>query len=305
VDRRLKDFLIERARVIGGSDIPAVLGLSPFTTPLQLYVEKLGWRKAPDRMLEQQTEQEWHYWGHALELPIAHRFASKEEADREVVRAAPSFWVHPEHSEIGGHVDFIQYKKDARHSAGVLDCKNTRQFNRADWTKETPPHVEAQVQSYIGLGNSQPRQHRFTFGSCAVLVGGCEFFWDDFDINQSFIDSAFAAAVEFMQRIVHEDPPEAGPGDYGALRELYPDTKFETIDLPEQAVDAYVDWVNARTAATRSRKLARESEVRLREMIGGSAYAKLPTGTVLSLKKESRRGHTIPPSTGRVLRRVR
>ena len=41
------DWLQERSKGIGGSDVATVLGLNPYKTPLSLWEEKTGKTKAP------------------------------------------------------------------------------------------------------------------------------------------------------------------------------------------------------------------------------------------------------------------
>lgn len=55
---------------IGGSEIGAILGLSKWTTPIDLYMKKLG-------LIESQTETEPMSWGIASEHVVARRYQKK------------------------------------------------------------------------------------------------------------------------------------------------------------------------------------------------------------------------------------
>lgn len=61
----MNDF--DRTKGIGGSDAAAALGMSPWKTPYQLWLEKRGEG-------EQEIDAEFGYWGNALEAPILARF---------------------------------------------------------------------------------------------------------------------------------------------------------------------------------------------------------------------------------------
>ena len=56
-------WLNERRKGIGGSDVAAIIGLSPWTTPLDIYEQKLG-------IALPSEETEAMYWGTALEPAI-------------------------------------------------------------------------------------------------------------------------------------------------------------------------------------------------------------------------------------------
>ena len=57
-----------RRRGIGSSDSPAILGLSPFASPLSVYVDKLG-------LSDEREQTEQQKWGLILEPHIVEEFA--------------------------------------------------------------------------------------------------------------------------------------------------------------------------------------------------------------------------------------
>jgi putative phage-type endonuclease len=63
-----EQWLRERRSGLGGSDVAAILGISPFNTALDVWLDKRG--EKPDL---EQTEAMW--WGHALEDAMAQRYA--------------------------------------------------------------------------------------------------------------------------------------------------------------------------------------------------------------------------------------
>ena len=69
-----KQQRIDRHAGLGGSDAAAVLGLSPWTSPLDLYLDKRG---ELDEEPEQPTN--WQRWGHLLEDLIADEASAQEK----------------------------------------------------------------------------------------------------------------------------------------------------------------------------------------------------------------------------------
>ena len=82
----MNNFLTQRKKGIGGSDIAAILGLSQFKTALDVYLSKTT---------EQPELQGEHlYWGHALENPIIDRFV--QDTGANVIRQ-PEMRRHPDY----------------------------------------------------------------------------------------------------------------------------------------------------------------------------------------------------------------
>ena len=64
-----EEWLAERNKGIGGSDIATILGLSKWKSPLQLFLEKTGKVVAEDL-----SDKEVIYWGNVLEDVVAKEF---------------------------------------------------------------------------------------------------------------------------------------------------------------------------------------------------------------------------------------
>jgi len=311
-DRRT--FLVERARGIGGSDIPAVLGISPWSTPLQLFHEKRKWMEDPDGMVEENLadEKEWHYWGHKMEPLIAERY--EEETGRRCMPCQSL--VNPDHSEIRCNIDYLVYEDEV---VGVMDTKNRGGFSKESWDEGPPDYLRAQVLYNAGVLNSYGArgEHPATFGSCAVLMGGNRFLWGDLKeedgsltdptqgVGLQFVEAAFEAARNFWSRVKHNDPPPAGPGDLKTLKLLYPDDDHNTIDLPDEAYGLDQRMSEVSMLLLRYRKEKEEVEAKLREMMGSATFGRIPQGGTYSLKTQKRKAFTVEATTYRTLRRMK
>lgn len=135
------EWLARRKSGIGGSEVAALLGISPWKTALDVYLDKIG-EAAPT------AENESMRIGTALEQFVADRF--EQETGRKTSRFNGLLQVGhcignvdrlvvPEGARLGSHQNEIRTDE-------LLECKTSSH----DWD-EVPPHYLAQVQHYMGL----------------------------------------------------------------------------------------------------------------------------------------------------------
>jgi len=137
-------WLNERKRGVGGSDVGKVLGVSDYGTAVDVWLEKTG-RSAP----VEQTEAMW--FGNELEAAVARRYAREAEVD--VVRH--NFMAFDDEAFLVGNIDRLVKVKGAgapAHNGEVrtavgLECKTSSQ---SPW-EDVPLHYQAQVQTYMAL----------------------------------------------------------------------------------------------------------------------------------------------------------
>ncbi len=138
----MTDTVMDRTRGIGGSDAAAILGLSPWRTPLEVYLEKIGERQP-------QPDTAATYWGRVLEDVVAEEYARRTGAK---LRRVNRTLAHPDHPVILANLDreIVAHER----GPGVLEVK-TAARRSDDWgeegTDEIPEHYLAQVQHYLGV----------------------------------------------------------------------------------------------------------------------------------------------------------
>ena len=155
MDRR--DWLQVRTRGIGGSDIAAIAGVSPWATPLSVYLDKIG--EAPE-----QEETEAMRWGTILEPIIAKEYA-RRHPDYQV-RRVNAILQHPHIPFFLANVDREIRKAGAQ--PGILEIKTTSAWMSGYWREDAPDWVTCQLQWYLGVTG-------YTWGAVAVLIGGQEY----------------------------------------------------------------------------------------------------------------------------------
>jgi len=126
-----------RASRIGGSEVGAIAGESKYESAYSLWAKKTG--KIPS----QQTENEFMYWGKALEPVVIDRFEI-EHPELTVFRD-PGTWTNNEHDFMLANPDAIL--QDQTGSYGVLEIKTARFEN--DWQEGVPKYYTTQVQWYL------------------------------------------------------------------------------------------------------------------------------------------------------------
>lgn len=137
------EWLKARKRGIGGSDAAAVMGFSPWKTPVDVWVDKTSPETSED------TESLALTIGSALEDVVARIYSQK--TGREVRRYNAMI----ENEFLIGNVDRLVVRegekiaslKNEIRTNVILECKTSLDYS---W-EEVPPYYAAQVQHYMGL----------------------------------------------------------------------------------------------------------------------------------------------------------
>ena len=271
---------------IGSSDAPAVLGLSPFGSPLSVYVDKLGFR-------EDREATEAMRWGIKLEPLIAEEF--RRETQRKVelsgflLRSKERPW---QIATLDATQESIEHD-----GPGVLEIKATG-FRAGDWTNGIPDHVYAQVQHQLDVTG-------YGWGSVAVLLFGCRMLWADVARDDAFLDKMRAAEGELWRRVETGEPvaPDGTDASREALRLLYPEDTGEVVALPGDLIglDAERQALKAELSAGQKRLDAIDNS--LRAAIGAASAGELANGVTYTHRLQKRKAYTVKESAFRVLRR--
>ena len=188
-------WLEERKTGIGGSEAAAVMGLSPWATPVTVWLDKTG-RAAP------KEETEAMRIGTELEDFVARRYC--QETGRTVQRYNKMLHVDC----LLGNFDRLvirEGEKVASHMGEVrtnllLECKTSTR----EWEDGVPLYYQTQVQHYMGLVAC------LEAADVAVLFLGRKHF-EVFRVerDQAVIDHMQAYLREWWQRhIVHDEMPK-------------------------------------------------------------------------------------------------
>lgn len=201
------DWLKRRQTGIGGSDVAAILGLSHFKTPLEIYESKI--EEVPTESHGPLLE-----WGHRLEPVI--RQAYSDATGLSVVTPEKTFRSE-EHPFMIADVDGIC--SDGR----ILEIKTAR--TSLGWgepgTDEIPEQYLTQVQHYMTVLKAR-------LCDVAVLIGGSDFriytVMDDPELATLLIREEAA----FWEKVQKRTPP--APRTYEEAQQLFPTSRSNNIE---------------------------------------------------------------------------
>ena len=157
-----QDFIVDRSKYIGGSDIGAILGLSRFRSPIEVWMEKTG--KETKRLDS---------------LPLRFGSFAEEFVASEYARATSfelihdeSIYIHPEYSFMSAHMDRFVLEGSTTAPTRILECKTANPFSAGDWgevgSDEVPMSYLCQCIWYMAITN-------INRVDLAVLFGNSDF----------------------------------------------------------------------------------------------------------------------------------
>ena len=166
---------------IGGSDIAAICGLNPYTSPLEIWLKKTG-QTVPPR--EDSVLSEAALMGHELEPVIASRFAAITGLD---VRKNPGTLRMP---DIPWALVNLDRTTEQGGLPGVVELKSRSSYALNEWLEETPVDVQIQVQWQLMVTG-------WSFGYTAALIGGQRTIIHRIERDEKLIDDLLAIGAEF------------------------------------------------------------------------------------------------------------
>jgi putative phage-type endonuclease len=271
----------ERPVIIGASEIAVACGVSPYSTPLHLYLEKRG--EMEKEFSDEQKER--MAFGLLLEPVILKAYA--ERTDYLVDDGLPLYF-HPDHSWMAATPDGIAYDNDGEEHG--LECKATswRMYDASG--DEEDAYGEDGTDQVPFIYVIQTHQQMAVMGwdrvDMPVLFDGSKLRIYRIDRNETLIEMIIAAGSKLAAMIVDGTEPAADfghPGTKDALNALHGfNADAEPVELDEDA-DMWVWQVKEITAQENELK-RRKSELtnRILDTLKGATKAVLPNGEKIS-----------------------
>jgi putative phage-type endonuclease len=219
-----------RARGLGGSDIAAVLGLDPYRTPFDVWMEKVG-------RAEPFAGNEHTRWGERMEDVIAEAY--RERSPFSLQLSPGSTLVHPRHPIVVGTPDRIAWFRPDQPAGWGLEIKNKSPRQAWRWAPEAegpagvPDEVQAQVHWYLALTGYEVWDVAAYFGGADMRVYRIH---SDPEIEGAMVE---AGARFWRDHVLADVPPAFDGGDaaWGYLRERLSSAKGKAI-APTAEIDA-------------------------------------------------------------------
>lgn len=141
---------------VGGSDVATIFGVSPWMTPLELWLIKKGRMKAKAKPNPLQLEM-----GHLLE-PIAAHFYAQKTGD--TVIDDTNMYQHADHPYALADFDRRLIRKE-NGEPGILECKSCTFHKAGDWVDDAYPlYYEFQLRYYLAVAD-------VNFGAFSAIWG--------------------------------------------------------------------------------------------------------------------------------------
>ena len=228
-------FLLDRKLGIGGSDIAPIMGLSPYSTPLDVYRDKMN----PAVIYEEESEDLKR--GVRVEKYILQEYSEVNNCALET-NLPPV--IDPKYPFMRGNVDAKVVDENV-----IVEAKSTK-CPIAKWEEGIPEYYRTQVAYYAMLTNAERVDVPVLFSNWQYA---CFTYWRDYEyearIRQAVIDF-------WNNHILAGIPPE--PSNPSELQEVYPKLETaKTIKADSGIREKICIW---QEAAIRRRELEKQEE---------------------------------------------
>jgi len=259
-----------RKRGIGSSDAAAAVGLNPYKSQLELWLEKTG-RDEHLPKLDPQDETTPVYWGTLLE-PIVAAHYTRRTGNR--VRRINAVLQHPSFPWMLANID---REVIGAPDVQILECK-TAGFNGARlWKEGVPEYVQLQVMHQLAVTGKQA-------ADVAVLICGQELNIHRIERDEALIAQLIELERRFW-RLVETDTAPAVDGSESAataLKTLWPQDSGAILDLRGDLVmcAAFSDLVALREQLDTLAQREAEVRQRIQQRLGDASIARFDAGEV-------------------------
>ncbi|QPO83361.1 endonuclease [Enterobacter hormaechei] len=184
---------MDRTKYLGGSDVAGILGISPWRTPLEVYLDKVQPRIKP----VDPSKQKVFSRGQRMEPYVIDLLS--EETGLEIIHRGNRY-IHRDYG-------FIAAEIDAEAATGEnIEIKTVSPFKAKEWgevqTDAIPVHYTAQAMHGLMVTEKQV----CVFG---VLIGGDDFRIYRVERDEETIQAILEKEVSFWDRVINLNPPEA------------------------------------------------------------------------------------------------
>lgn len=265
-----EDWLQVRRSGIGSSDAAAAVGLNPYKSQLELWMEKTG-RGGALPQVDPNDETSPMYWGTLLE-PIVAAHYCKRTGNR--VRKVNAVLQHPTYPWMLANLD---REVMGCPDVAILECKTAGLNGARLWKEGVPDYVHLQVMHQLAVTGKHA-------ADVAVLICGQDLqifriYRDEEQIQQLIqLEQAF---WEYVEKDIQ--PPTDGSDSADlALRCLYPRDTGAVLDLSQETelAAAFSDLLTVRQKLADVTELESQLKQRIQQRMGDASRAVFESGEV-------------------------
>ena len=205
-----QEWLDLRKTGIGGSDVGAIIGVSPWTSPFALWAKKLN--LIPDDFAPSEAME----WGNRLEPVVLDAFA--EQNSGLTIYRNVGTWAHKDRPWQLANPDAIALDRETGEFM-IIEVKTSRYED--DWNEKTgqiPLTYRAQVLWYMDTFG-------FTSAKVVTLFSGSKLRVFDVQADDFEVKTNLEAVERFVGLVQSETKPEfdGAMSTYEAIRQIHPD----------------------------------------------------------------------------------
>ena len=269
-DLNRDQWLQVRKGGIGSSDAAAAVGLNPYKSQLELWMEKTGQDEQLPKV-DPQDESSPLYWGTLLE-PIVAAHYTRRTGNK--VRRVNAVLQHPSEPWMLANLD---REVMGTPEVQILECKTAGINGARLWKDGVPEYVQLQVMHQLAVTGAQA-------ADVAVLIGGQDLQVHRIERDEALIANLMALERQFWGHVQRCEPPPADGSDSAdvALRALYPRDSGQTLDLSQdfEMSAAFSDLLAVRQVIATHNALEAQLKQRIQQRMGEASQALFEGGDV-------------------------
>ncbi|MDH4867566.1 YqaJ viral recombinase family protein [Alcaligenes nematophilus] len=264
------EWLEVRKHGIGSSDAAAAVGLNPYKSQLELWMEKTG-RDADLPKPDPTDTAAPVYWGTLLEPIVA---ASYTQQTGRKVRKVNAVLQHPERPWMLANID---REVVGASDVQILECKTAGEFGSRHWRDGVPEYVQLQVQHQLAVTGKHA-------ADVAVLLCGQQLKVHRIERDDELIAKLMLLQERFWHYVTTDTPPPADGSDSSAtaLQYLYPRDSGERLDFSHdsQMSALFTDLQDVRSQLHKYKQLEEQYKQQIQQVMGDASQATFETGSI-------------------------
>ena len=277
-----EDWLAVRKQGIGSSDAAAAVGLNPYKSQLELWLEKTG-RDSSLPKLDHNDEESPAYWGNILE-PIVATHYTKRSGHR--VRRINAVLQHPD-PKLPWMLANIDREVIGTDNVQILECKTAGINGARLWKEGVPEYVQLQVMHQLAVTGKQA-------ADVAVLLGGQHLEIHRIERDESMITRLIDLELLFWDYVVSDTPPPADgtASAEAALRCLHPEDNGQTLDFSQhtELASTYLELKAIRQSIAQQETREAQLKQALQQAMGAATRAEFAEGYISWKKSKDSTG---------------
>lgn len=280
------EWLTVRKNGIGSSDAAAAVGLNPYKSQLELWMEKTG-RDGGLPKADPHDEESPLYWGNILEPIVAAHYA-RRTGNR--VRKINAVLQHPDPDK-SWMLANIDREIIGAPNVHILECKTAGINGARLWKEGVPEYVQLQVHHQLAVAGKAA-------ADVAVLLGGQHLEIYRIARDETMIARLVELERQFWRYVERDIAPPADGSESAdlALRYLYPQDTGAVADFTsERTLSAcFADLLSIRQSIAEQEKLEAQLKQTLQQAMGDASRADFETGSVTWKKAKDRLAVDVP-----------